>query len=162
MSLDRSHVEDRLDVLVYTGPVADTPLEIIGLPLVILYAGSDSPDTDWVVSLTDVHADGRSILLSEGSLRARFRESLETEMWMETDGIYEFRIDLTRIGHVLQPGHRLRLRVTSSDFPTYDRNLNTGEAVGNGTEARVARNLVHHDGAHPSRVVLPVTTQGRR
>jgi predicted acyl esterase len=96
--------------------------------------------------------------LTEGRLRGRFRESLEREVLLEAGQTYEFVVPTTALGHVLQPGHALRLTVTSSDFPTWDRNLNTGDPIGTGTVMRVATNRVLHEPSSASYVVLPVAS----
>jgi hypothetical protein len=154
--LDRRYVARRPDVLVYTTEPAQSALCIAGDPTLELHAASDCPDTDWVVSLADVDPSGRSMQLAEGRLRARFRESLEYETLMEPGVPYRFTIELTAVGHVIRPGHRLRLAITSSDFPIYDTNTNTGRPIADDTEPRIARNTVLHSGGHASYLVLPV------
>jgi putative CocE/NonD family hydrolase len=155
-TLDRRYVDRRDDVLVYTSEPMSEALTVAGRPSVLLFGSSDCPDTDWFVTLQDVHPRGPSVLLANGRLRARFRESLEREMLMEPGQIYEFRFELSTIGHVFAPGHRIRLTVTSSDFPVYDRNPNTGHPIGEDAELRVARNAIHHGEAEPSHVALPL------
>lgn len=156
LPFDRRFLERRQDVLVYTTSPLEDALVVTGTPRVELFAGSDCPDTDWVVQLSDVAPDGASIALSEGVLRARFRESLEREVFMEPGESYVFPIELLAVGHTFQAGHAIRISVTSSWFPVYDRNLNTGEPIGEGAEPRVATNLVFHDRKRPSRITLPV------
>jgi putative CocE/NonD family hydrolase len=156
--LDHRFQHRRDDVLVYTGaPVAEA-LVLAGIPTVHLFASTDGPDTDWFAALHDVSPTGASMQLTEGRLRGRFRESLERESLLEPDHVYEFVVPTTAVGHVVRPGHALRLTVTSSDFPTWDRNLNTGDPIGTGTAMRVATNRVLHEPASSSYVVLPVAS----
>lgn len=154
--LDRRFVLRRDDVLVYTSDPLDAPLEVAGRPWITLFASSDCPDTDWMATLSDVYPDGRSIFLSSGVIRARFRESLEYEKLMEPGEVYEFQFELMSVGHVFKAGHHVRLSVTSSDFPVYDRNPNTGHPIGEDAELQIAQNIVHHSKKHPSHLMLPV------
>jgi len=154
--LDLRFQHRRDDVLVYTGAAAQTPTVIAGYPVVHLYGSSDAPDTDWFADLHDVAPSGASMILAQGQMRARFRDSLEHEVLMQSGKVYAFRLRLSAVGHVVRPGHRLRLTVTSSRFPTFDRNPNTGHPIGQDAELRVATNRIHHDGAHASRLELPV------
>lgn len=154
--LDRRFVLRRDDVLVYASDPLGIPLEVAGRPWVTLFASSDCPDTDWVAELSDVYPDGHSIQLGQGVLRARYRESLEFESLLEPNEVYEFKFELMTIAHVFQPGHRVRLSVTSSYFPYYDRNPNTGHPIGQDAEMRMAQNTVHHSREHASHVLLPV------
>jgi putative CocE/NonD family hydrolase len=156
--LDHRFQHRRDDVLVYTSAPVTEPLVLSGTPKVHLFAATDGPDTDWFVSLHDVSPTGTSMQLTEGRLRGRFRQSLEREVLLEPDQTYEFVVPTTAVGHVVKPGHSLRLTVTSSDFPTWDRNLNTGDPIGTGTVMRVATNRVLHEPASSSYVVLPVAS----
>jgi putative CocE/NonD family hydrolase len=154
--LDRRFQHRRDDVLVYTSDPVPNDVVLTGTPRVHLFASSDRPDTDWFVSLHDVSPTGSSHQLVEGRLRARFRDGLDHEELLDPGATYEFVVPTTAIGHVLKPGHRLRLTVTSSDFPTWDRNPNTGEPIGTGTTMLVAVNTVRHDPEASSYVVIPV------
>jgi uncharacterized protein len=154
--LDRRFQHRRDDVLVYTGPAADTDVVLAGIPQLHLFATSDGTDTDWFFSLHDVSPTGSSMQLSEGRLRARFRDGLDREVLLEPGHTYEFAVAGTAVGHVLQAGHRLRLAVTSSDFPTWDRNPNTGAPIGTTSDWRVAVNSVHHAPGAASYVAVPV------
>ena len=159
--LDRRFQHRRDDVLVYTGSPSDADVVLAGIPRVHLHAATDGPDTDWFFSVHDVSPTGSSMQLSEGRLRARFRESLEYEQLLEPGQTYEFTIAGTAIGHVLRAGHRLRLAVTSSDFPTWDRNPNTGGPIGTGTDHRVAVNTVRHEPGTASYLAVPVVPRER-
>ena len=157
--LDQRELERRDDVLVYTSEPLDRDLEAIGPVEAVLFAASSARDTDWTVRLCDVHPDGRSIVLTEGIVRARYRNSHEgdsTEL-LEPDEVAEYRIRLYPLANVFRRGHRLRVDVSSSSFPRFSRNLNTGEDVATGTRMEVARQTVLHTSAYPSHVLLPVT-----
>ena len=125
---------------------------------VVLFAASSATDTDFFVRLCDVHPDGRSIFLTEGVLRARYRNSNEgdsTEL-LEPGEAAEYRIRCYPLANRFRRGHRLRLDVTSSSFPRFSRNLNNGEDVGTSTRIVVAEQTVLHTDVYPSHVVLPV------
>jgi putative CocE/NonD family hydrolase len=154
--LDNRFMLRRDDVLVYTSDPLDEALTMAGRPLVILYASSDCADTDWFATISDVHPDGRSIGLGGGLLRARYRDSLEKPKLMNPGEIYRFVIELTSTCITFHRGHRIRLSVTSSAFPRFARNLNTGEDFYGGTEIKVAKNTLHHDRTHPSHLLLPI------
>ena len=129
---------------------------------VALYASSSALDTDFVARLTDVYPDGRSINITEGVIRARLREGIwGRPKLMEPGCIYEFTIDLQVTSNLFRAGHRLRLQITSSNFPLWDRNLNTGNHPATDTQMVVARQTVYHDREHPSRLRLPVVGVGR-
>jgi putative CocE/NonD family hydrolase len=155
---DQRPLEGRDDVLVYTSDPLDRDLEVVGPVEMVLYAASSAKDTDFIVRLCDVHPDGRSIFLTEGMLRARYRNSNDgdsTEL-LEPGEAAEYRIRCYPTAVVFRRGHRVRLDVTSSSFPRFSRNLNTGENVGTGTRMEVARQTVLHTDAYPSHVLLPV------
>jgi len=144
-------------VLVYTSEVLDRDLEVTGPVSVTLFASSSAPDTDFVARLVDVHPDGRAINITEGVIRARFRDDVWGEPHLMELGVdYEFTIDLLATSNLFRAGHRIRLQITSSCFPLWDRNLNTGSDPATDTEMRVAHQSVCHDRARPSRVVLPI------
>ncbi len=154
---DQRQVEERSDVLSFTSDALERDIEVIGPVSVTLYAASSALDTDFVARLNDVHPDGRSMNITEGVIRARFRE----DVWgapklMEPGRAYEFTIDLQATSQVFLAGHRIRLQVTSSNFPLWDRNLNTGNDPATDTSMQVARQAVYHDSTYPSRVRLPV------
>jgi len=126
-----------------------------------LYASSSAPDTDWVVRLCDVYPDGRSMSVCDGILRGRYRGSMQRPELMDPGQTYQFEVDLWATAQSFPPEHRLRVEVTSSDFPRYDRNLNTGGPLGAEVTGRVAANTIYHDRARPSHVVLPVFRSSR-
>jgi putative CocE/NonD family hydrolase len=155
---DQRPLERRDDVLVYTSAELDRDLEVTGPVEMVLYAASSAKDTDFIVRLSDVHPNGKAIFLTEGILRARYRNSNEgdsTEL-LEPDEVAEYRIRCYPMANRFRKGHRIRLDVTSSSFPRFSRNLNTGEDVGTGTRIEVARQTVLHTAGYPSHVLLPV------
>jgi putative CocE/NonD family hydrolase len=154
--VDQRASEELNSVLAYTSQPLAQPLELIGDVTVTLYAASSARDTDWTARLCEVHPDGRSINLQEGIVRARYRDSLTAPTLIEPDRVYRYEISLGPIGARIAAGNRLRLAVSSSDFPQWDRNLNTGgppfsEGL---TDAVVARQTVLHDAEHASHVTV--------
>jgi putative CocE/NonD family hydrolase len=156
--LDQSRLADRTDVLVYTSDVLDRPLEVTGSIVLALHAATDAEDTDFVAKLADVHPDGRAIILVEGVVRARFREGFDTELLVEPGRPEELTISVGATSNVFRAGHRIQLLVTSSSFPRFDRNPNTGHPLGvdGPADLRVARQTIFHDAGRPSRLLLPV------
>ena len=136
--------------------VLENDLTVMGPVRAVLYGLSSALDTDWVVRLCDVWPDGRSLSVCDGILRARYRSSMEHTELMTPDQVYCFDVDLWSTAQVFQAGHRLRVQVTSSDFPRYDRNLNTGGPIGKEVRGQVADNTVFHDALRPSHLVLPL------
>jgi uncharacterized protein len=155
---DQRVLERRADVLTYTSAELERDLEVIGPLEAVLYAVSSAQDTDWVVRLCDVWPDGRSIFVTEGIVRARYRGGVDgdTVELLEPGEVAEYRIRCYPTAQVFRRGHRLRVDVTSSSFPRLSRNLNTGEDVGTGTRMEVAHQTLLHTDRYPSRVVLPV------
>jgi hypothetical protein len=155
---DQRALERRDDVLCYTSDPLERDLEVVGPVETVLYAASSARDTDFVVRLCDVYPDGRSIFITEGIIRARYRRSVEGESveLLEPNEVAEYRIRCYPTANLFRRGHRLRLDVTSSSFPRFSRNLNTGEDVGTGTRMEIARQTVLHTDRYPSHVLLPV------
>jgi uncharacterized protein len=154
---DQKDVEGRQDVLVYSTPPLELSMEVTGPVTLDLFAKSSAVDTDFTAKLVDVAPDGKAINLTEGILRARFRESTKGEPKPITPGeVYEYKIDLWSTSNVFMKGHRIRLEVSSSNFPRFDRNLNTGKDDATDAEMVKATNTVLHDAAHPSALILPV------
>jgi uncharacterized protein len=158
---DQRSVEARNDVLVYTSDVLAEPVEVTGPVKVVLHASTDGPDTDWVAKLVDVFPDGRAFNVAEGILRARYREGTDKPQLLEPGKVYEFTIDLVGTSNEFQRGHRIRVDVTSSHFPQFDRNPNTGEKFGTSAKVRVARQTVYHDAGRPSHILLPVIPRAK-
>jgi len=155
---DQRPLERREDVLVYTSEYLQEPLTIAGPVKMILHAATDGPDTDWMIKLTDVYPDGYSMPISEGILRARFREGLDKMKLLTPNQVYAYEIELTGTANVFLPGHRIRVDITSSNFPQFDRNPNTGEPLGMSAKTRIATQTVYHGGTQLSHIVLPVVT----
>jgi uncharacterized protein len=153
---DQRDVEMRNDVLCYTSEPLDRDLEVTGPISVVLYAATDAPDTDWTAKLVDVRPSGYAMNLCDGIVRARYRESLTEPTLLEPHRVYRYEIDLMVTGNVFRAGHRIRVEVSSSNFPRFDRNLNTGHAVGKDAEMRVGQQTIWHSRRYPSHVVLPV------
>ena len=157
---DQGVNEDRADMLVYTTPVLEKEIEVTGPITVRLWASSSAPDTDWVVRLNDVYPDGKSINLTEGVIRARFRKrNWEQPELITPDAVLEYEIELQPTSNLFRVGHRIRIDVTSSNFPLWDRNLNTGEDPNASSRMAVAHQTIWHDADHPSHVILPVIPQ---
>jgi putative CocE/NonD family hydrolase len=156
---DQRTVESREDVLVYNTPVLAQDVEVTGPIMVHLWAISSAPDTDFVARLVDVHPDGYAQNLTDGIIRARHRNSAHggAETLIEPGKAYEYEIDLWATSNLFQKGHRIRLDVTSSNFPRWDRNPNTGHPFGEDSEVIVAQQTILHDASHPSYIVLPIT-----
>jgi putative CocE/NonD family hydrolase len=159
---DQSVAEQLNGVLVYTSSPLEEPLLLIGDAAVSLYAATSARDTDWTVRLCEVFPDGRSINLQEGIVRARYRESLTEPTLLEPDRVYRYEIPLGPVGARIAAGNRLRLTISSSDFPQWDRNLNTGgELFAEGPSAAVgATQTVLHNATHASHVTLPIVARG--
>jgi putative CocE/NonD family hydrolase len=155
-------LSERPDVLVFqTEPLAE-PLEVVGPLAVKLWASSDGPDTDFTAKLIDVwppnpdFPEGLALNVADGIVRARYRDSLTAPTFLEPGRPYELTIELYPTALVFGAGHRIRLDISSSSFPRYDVNPNTGEPLNANQGWRVATNTVFHDPEHPSRIVLPV------
>lgn len=154
--VDFSPIEAREDVLVYSTEPMEQPLDIAGEIHVTLYASSSAEDTDFFCRVTDVYPDGRSINLTEGGVRARYRNDMFHPSFVTPDEIcrYDFAIGETAIR--ILPGHRLRMEVMSSSYPSCDINMGTREKIGYQKTPVTARNTIWHDAGHPSCIKLPV------
>jgi len=159
---DQRSLETRDDVLCYTSDVLPRDTEVTGPVVLKLYVRSSALDTDFTGKLVDVYPDGRAMLVTDGILRARYRNGLDTPEPMVPGEITAIEIDLVATATVFRSGHRIRLEVSSSNFPRFDRNTNTGGIIAAETEADfvIAHNEVLHDAAHPSHLVLPVIERG--
>ena len=156
--LDQRKVEERPDVLVYSSKPLDRPVEVTGALKLVLRAATTAPDTDFVAKLCDVQPDGFSRILAEGVLRARFRNGFERPEAVAPGAVAAYEIDLFATSNVFLPGHRIRVSITSSSFPRFDRNPNTGAELGadRPEDLRRARQTVFHDSGRASYVLLPV------
>ena len=155
---DQANLEKRADILVYSTRPLTEAVEVTGPIKVTLHAESSSVDTDWTIKLVDVFPDGRAINVSNGILRASSRNSLEKREPIEPGKVYAYTFDASASSNLFAVGHRIRVEVSSSNFPHYDRNLNTGHPLGSDAEITVARQAVHHSATYPSQILLPVMT----
>ena len=153
---DQKQVEARNDVLVYSTPPLESDVEVTGPVTLDLFAKSSAVDTDFTAKLVDVAPDGVAHNLTEGILRARFRNSTSTAEPITPGKVYEYRIDVWSTSNVFLKGHRIRLEVSSSNFPRFDRNLNTGKDAATSAEFVKATNTILHGADHPSALLLPV------
>lgn len=153
---DQRPVEARDDVLVYSTTPFTQDTEITGQIALELYAKSSAVDTDFTAKLVDVWPDGFAQNLTEGIIRARYRDSTEKATLLNPGQIYKFNLNLWSTSNVFKKGHVLRLEVSSSNFPRFDRNLNTGEQTSTAQRFVSATNTIYHDADHPSVLMLPV------
>jgi putative CocE/NonD family hydrolase len=159
--VDQRPVETRDDVLCFTSAVLTKPLEVTGHVSLTLYASSSAPDTDFTGKLVDVFPDGRAIFLTDGIIRARYRKSLAEPEPLTPGEPYQLSLDLSVTSNVFLPGHRIRLEVSSSNFPRFDRNTNTGGVIADESadQATIAVNRVLHGPDYPSQLILPVVSR---
>jgi putative CocE/NonD family hydrolase len=159
-AVDQRLVESRSDVLVFTSDVLTVPLEVAGQVRAVLSVSADVPDTDLVARLTDVQPDGTSYNVVEGILRLRYRDGLDREVPLRPAKTYRVELDLESTHNVFLPGHKLRLHVTSSSFPRWDRNLNTGGRNHDERIGRIATVTLHHGPGADSHLILPIVNRG--
>jgi hypothetical protein len=155
-AIDQAPVELRNDVLVYTSPVLKKDIEVTGPIAVVLYVSSSAKDTDFTSKLVDVYPDGTAYNIQQGIFRARYREGFTKKVWMERGETYKVQINLDATSNTFKKGHRIRVQVSSSDFPLFERNLNTGGNNYDETEWVVAENTIHHSREFPSHILLPI------
>ena len=153
---DQRSTEDRSDVLVYTSDPLEHDLELTGPIKVQLFAASSAVDTDFTAKLVDVRPDGYAQNIQDGIIRARYRSSARQPTFITPGQVYEYTIDLWATSQVFRAGHRLRVEISSSNFPRFDRNPNTGAPLGEDTRLETAQQTVQHRGDYPSHIVLPV------
>ena len=154
--VDQRSIERRDDVLVYTSAKLEHDLEITGPVEFVLYAASSARDTDFTVKLVDVFPNGYAMNISEGIIRARYRNGYEKMDLLEPGEAQRYDIQLYPTCNIFKKGHRIRLDVSSSNFPRFSRNLNTGEDVATGTRMTIAQQTILHSSTYPSHVLLPV------
>jgi hypothetical protein len=153
---DQRPVEGRDDVVLFTSPPLPRHVEITGPLKVKLWASSTAPETEFTAKLCDVYPDGRSMIVLDGIIRARHRNTMEKSELMEPGKIYEFEIDLWSTSLVISPGHRVRVAISSSNAPRFEPNPNTGRPSGADDTTRVATNTIYLNSEHPSHISLPV------
>ena len=155
-SFDQRKNEEREDILVYTSESLQEGLEVSGFIEATLYVSSDAKDTDFTIKLIDVYPDGRAYNLDETIFRARFREGFDKEVFMEDGQVYKIEMSPMSTSNYFQKGHRIRIEVSSSNFPRFERNLNTGGRNYDESEGVVATNRIFHSREYPSQIRLPL------
>jgi len=162
-SFDQSEVQKRPDVLVYTSDPLTETLEVTGPIQVSLYFSSDAKDTDLMVKLVDVDPDGKAFNLDEQALRLRWREGDDRPVFMEANKVYKVDLPPLVTSNAFLAGHRIRVAISSSQFPQYERNLNTGGRNYDEKDPVIAHNVLHHGPAQLSSIVLSVVpTKAKR
>ena len=156
-SFDQRRMEARNDILVYSTEPLEEGVEVTGFIETTLYVSSDAKDTDFTIKLIDVHPDGSAYNLDETIQRARYREGQDKEVWMEDGEVYKLDLTPMATSNYFKKGHRIRVEISSSNFPRFTRNLNTGGNNYDETESVVARNSVHHGGNFASEIRLPIS-----
>lgn len=155
-AFDQRALEKRADVLVYTSEPFESGVEVTGTIGITLYVSTDVKDTDFTVKLVDVYPDGTAYNLDESIQRARYREGYDRQVFMEPGEVYEIEVGPLSTSNWFAPGHRIRIEVSSSNFPRFTRNLNTGGRIWDETEGVLAHNVVHHSAQHPSQIRIPI------
>lgn len=155
-SFDQTETEKRTDVLVYTSGVLEKDVIAAGRVIAELWISSSAPDTDFTAKLVDVYPDGRALNVANGILRCGYRDSLAERKLMTPGEKYRIRVDLWNTANCFRAGHRIRLEISSSDFPNFDRNPNTGHPYGEDAEIATARQTVFHDAVCASKLILPI------
>ena len=153
---DQRGIQARADVLVYTSKPLESDVEVSGRVLAKIYAASSARDTDFTAKLVDVHENGYAQLLAEGIIRARYRDSFTEQKLLEPGRVYEYMIDLWSTSHVFPKGNKIQVEISSSNFPKYDRNPNTGNEFGADSELQTASQTIFHNQEYPSHIVLPI------
>lgn len=158
-SIDQRDLDDRADIVRFLTNSLVADLEVVGPVRLVLHAATSAVDTDWTARLIDVHPDGTAYNLTDGIVRAQFRDPAHPQL-LRPGTPHEFVVDLGAIGHVFRQGHRVRLDVSSSNFPRYDRNPGTGETslTAHESNAVIGDQTIFHDGIRPSRLFLPITS----
>ena len=155
-SYDQSQVELREDVLVYTSEPLTEGMEVTGFIESTLYVSSTGADTDITLKLIDVHPDGKAYNLDETIQRLRYREGYDKEVWLEKGKVYKVNMSPMVTSNYFAPGHRIRIEISSSNFPRFERNLNTGGPNYNESKAATVQNTVHHSKTYPSVIKIPI------
>jgi hypothetical protein len=159
MPRDQKPLNGRKDVLVYQTAPFESPTRFVGPVELKLWAASDAIDTDWTAKLILVEESGLAVNLTYGIMRARYRSGFDQEDFLDPDVPNKFTIKLNPVGIEIQPGQRLRLDVSSSDFPNFDRNHNTGKDFWSDTELKIAKQTVFHNSEMPSRLLMPLVSK---
>ena len=154
--VDQVYSERRDDVLVYTTQELDRDIEVTGPLEFHLFASSSCKDTDFIIKLVDVYPDGRAFNVVDGITRAQHRNSFYTSEYLNPGEIMEFIIRLGHTSQLFCRGHRMRIDITSSNFPTFDRNMNTGNKIGEDMKGKPALQVIYHQTEHASYIDLPM------
>ncbi|HET8549586.1 MAG TPA: CocE/NonD family hydrolase, partial [Bryobacteraceae bacterium] len=154
--MDQRPIESRGDVLVYTTPALDSDIEVTGAVRAVLWVSTNAPDTDFTAKLVDVYPDGRVINLCDGILRLRYRQSLEQPVFMKANDVARIVIQAGVTSNLFKAGHRVRVEISSSNFPRFDRNSNTGGRIADERQFRKAAQTVWQGPQRPSHILLPV------
>lgn len=157
---DQREVSKRKDVLTFTSEPLKEKLEATGPVKVVLYASSTATDTDFTAKLMDVRPDGKAYNLCDGIIRARFRDSFTEPTLIQPGEVIRYEIDLWVTSNAFLPGHRVRVDISSSNFPRFDRNPNSGKTFGTDTELLKATQTIYHGGEWASHLLLPVIPNG--
>jgi len=156
---DQRPIENRGDVLLFTSDMLTEPIEATGPIKARLYVSSDCPDTDFTIKLSDVYPDGRSMLITDGILRMRNRNGFDHWEFMESGEIYGIDIDLWSTSYIWNTGHRVRVAISSSNYPRFLNNPNTADPIAENTTYKIVHNTLHLDSDHPSCLILPWVEQ---
>jgi hypothetical protein len=155
-AFDQRDIEAREDVLVYSTPPLERDIEVTGPVTVTLWAATSATDTDFTAKLVDVCADGCARNLTEGIIRARYRESTSAPSLVQPGEVYRYTIDLWATSNVFKQGHQIRVEVSSSNFPRFDRNTNTGNTIAEDAGFKPALQTILHNAQYPSHITLPI------
>ena len=146
--------------MLFSSEILDAPVAVTGTPEVRLFVSSDCPDTDFMVRLTDVYPDGRSMLVADGAAKGRLRNGFDHEDMMDPNEVYEIVVRLPAVAMSFEAGHRIRAVVSSSNAPRFSKNPNTDDPIGaSDATAQVATNTLYFGGDQPARLVLPVVAE---
>jgi putative CocE/NonD family hydrolase len=157
--LDQNHIEKRGDVLCYTTPELEHDIEITGPLQVHLFAATSVKDTDFSAKFCDVYPDGRSYNLAEGIMRASGLKFTAKPELINPGEVYEYIITLGNTSQVFRKGHHIRVQISSSNFPLFDRNMNTGNEIGKDKQGIIAKQTIFHESGYASYIDLPVIPQ---
>lgn len=157
---DQTPVKLRQDVLVYSSQVLNRDIQATGPVKVVVYLSSDAEDTDLTAKLVDVYPDGKAYNVAESIQRVRWREGYDEPLFMIEGEVYKVEIGPLLTSNLFKEGHRIRLKISSSNFPRFERNLNTGGNNYDETEWVIVTNIIHHGPDYPSRIVFHAVPSG--
>ncbi len=157
-AFDQQQMETRNDILVYTSDILKEGIEVSGFIESIIYVSSDVKDTDFTIKIIDVYPDGKAYNLDETIQRVRYREGYDKEVFMEKGKVYKVNLTPMSTSNYFKKGHRIRIEISSSNFPRFARNLNTGGNNFDETEGIIAHNKIHHSSNYPSQIKIPIIT----